>query len=380
MNKNKKRIVFITGTRADYGKIKPLIKILNNNSKFEVFVFVCGMHLLKKFGGTYQEVLKDNYKNTYVAYGLSPTHNTSTNFENTIIHLSGYVENIKPDMIIVHGDRIEALAGAVVGALHNILVGHIEGGEISGTIDESIRHAVSKFSHLHFVCNEDAKNRLKQLGEDEKQIYVIGSPDIDVMLSSNLPAIDDVKNHYNIPYDKYAILMYHPVTTEYDMLSINIKTVVDSVIASEKNYVVVYPNNDLGFEIILNEYQRFNNTDRFKIFPSLRFEYFLTLLKNTEFIIGNSSAGIREAGIYGIPAIDIGTRQSGRYNLKTSKNIQHVDEKFKSILNAIYNADNYKTTEFLFGQGNSSEQFFNIMKNIDLKNISIQKKFVDFRM
>jgi len=380
MNKNKKRIVFITGTRADYGKIKPLIKILNNNSKFEVFVFVCGMHLLKKFGGTYQEVLKDNYKNTYVAYGLSPTHNTSTNFGNTIIHLSGYVENIKPDMIIVHGDRIEALAGAVVGALHNILVGHIEGGEISGTIDESIRHAVSKFSHLHFVCNEDAKNRLKQLGEDEKQIYVIGSPDIDVMLSSNLPAIDDVKNHYNIPYDKYAILMYHPVTTEYDMLSINIKTVVDSVIASEKNYVVVYPNNDLGFEIILNEYQRFNNTDRFKIFPSLRFEYFLTLLKNTEFIIGNSSAGIREAGIYGIPAIDIGTRQSGRYNLKTSKNIQHVDEKFKSILNAIYNADNYKTTEFLFGQGNSSEQFFNIMKNIDLKNISIQKKFVDFRM
>lgn len=380
MNKNKKRIVFITGTRADYGKIKPLIKILNNNSKFEVFVFVCGMHLLKKFGGTYQEVLKDNYKNTYVAYGLSPTHNTSTNFGNTIIHLSGYVENIKPDMIIVHGDRIEALAGAVVGALHNILVGHIEGGEISGTIDESIRHAVSKFSHLHFVCNEDAKNRLKQLGEDEKQIYVIGSPDIDVMLSSNLPAIDDVKNHYNIPYDKYAILMYHPVTTEYDRLSINIKTVVDSVIASEKNYVVVYPNNDLGFEIILNEYQRFNNTDRFKIFPSLRFEYFLTLLKNTEFIIGNSSAGIREAGIYGIPAIDIGIRQSGRYNLKTSKNIQHVDEKFKSILNAIYNADKYKTTEFLFGQGNSSEQFFNVMENIDLKNISIQKKFVDFRM
>lgn len=174
--------------------------------------------------------------------------------------------------------------------------------------------------------------------------------------------------------------MYHPVTTEYDRLSINIKTVVDSVIASKKNYVVVYPNNDLGFEIILNEYQRFNNTDRFKIFPSLRFEYFLTLLKNTEFIIGNSSAGIREAGIYGIPAIDIGTRQSGRYNLKTSKNIQHVDEKFKSILNAIYNADKYKTTEFLFGQGNSSEQFFNIMKNIDLKNISIQKKFVDFRM
>lgn len=380
MEKNKKRIVFITGTRADYGKIKPLIKALNDNSKFEIFVFVCGMHLLEQFGSTYEEVLKDNYKNTYVAYGLLPTYNTSTNLGNTIIHLSGYVENIKPEMIIVHGDRIEALAGAIVGALHNILVGHIEGGEISGTIDESIRHAVSKFAHLHFVCNNDAKDRLKQLGEDEKQIYVIGSPDIDVMLSSNLPALDCVKIHYNIPYDKYAILMYHPVTTEYNKLGINIKTVVDSVIASDKNYVVVYPNNDLGFEIILNEYQRFNNNDRFKIFPSLRFEYFLTLLKNAEFIMGNSSAGIREAGIYGVPAIDIGTRQSGRYNLKTSKNIQHVDENLKSILNAIYNVDKYKTTEYLFGQGNSTEQFLNIMENVDFKNIHIQKKFVDFRM
>lgn len=380
MDNNKKRIVFITGTRADYGKIKPLIKALNNNSKFEVFVFVCGMHLLEKFGSTYEEVLKDNYKNTYVAYGLLPIHNTSTNLGNTIIHLSGYVENIKPEMIIVHGDRIEALAGAVVGALHNILVGHIEGGEISGTIDESIRHAVSKFAHLHFVCNNEAKDRLKQLGEDEKQIYVIGSPDIDIMLSSNLPALDYVKSHYNIPYDKYGILMYHSVTTEYDKLGINIKTVVDSVIESDKNYLVVYPNNDLGFEIILNEYQRFNNTDRFKLFPSLRFEYFLTLLKNAEFIIGNSSAGIREAGIYGVPAIDIGTRQSGRYNLKTSKNIQHVDENLKYILNAIYNVDKYKTTEYLFGQGNSAEQFFNIMENIDFNSINIQKKFVDFRM
>lgn len=377
---NKKRIVFITGTRADYGKIKSLIKVLDNDEKFEVFVFVCGMHLLEKFGSTYEEVLKDGYKKIYIAYGLLPTHNTSINIGNTIVHLSGYVENIKPDMIIVHGDRIEALAGAVVGALHNILVAHIEGGEISGTIDESIRHAVSKFSHLHFVCNEEAKKRLIQLGENKEQIYVIGSPDIDVMLSSNLPAIDYVKNHYNIPYNKYAILMYHSVTTEYYKLGINIKTVVDAVIASKKNYVVVYPNNDLGFEIILNEYQRFNKIDRFKIFPSLRFEYFLTLLKYAEFIIGNSSAGVREAGIYGLSAIDVGTRQSGRYDLKTTKNVQHVTENAKDILNAINNVNFYRMKEYLFGAGNSTEKFYSIMSSIDFSKISIQKKFVDFRM
>lgn len=380
MGKNIKRVVFITGTRADYGKIKSLIRILNDDDKFEVFVFVCGMHLLKKFGRTYEEVLKDRYKNTYIAYGLLPTHNTSCNLANTIIHLSGYVENIKPDLIIVHGDRIEALAGAIVGALHNILVAHIEGGEISGTIDESIRHAVTKFSHLHFVCNNEAKKRLLQLGENEKHIYVIGSPDIDVMLSSNLPDISYVKKHYNISYDKYAILMYHPVTTEYSKLGENIKVVVDAIVESNKNFIVVYPNNDLGFEIILNEYQRFDGINRVKIFPSLRFEYFLTLLKNAEFIMGNSSAGIREAGIYGIPAIDIGSRQSGRYSLTVAKNIQHVIEKRDSILEAIDNVNQYRTTEYLFGDGKSTEKFYKIMKSIDFTQINIQKKFIDFKM
>ena len=155
-----KRILFLTGTRADYGKMKPFMQALNRNSKFDVFVFVCGMHLSETFGSTYKEVLKDHYRNTYVAYGLSQTQNTSVNLGNTITCLSGYVENIRPDMIIVHGDRMEALAGAAVGALHNIIVAHIEGGELSGTIDESIRHAVSKFAHVHFVCTEVAQKAL----------------------------------------------------------------------------------------------------------------------------------------------------------------------------------------------------------------------------
>ena len=378
MNESKKRIVFMTGTRADYGKIKPLIKVLDNSKDFEVYIFICGMHLQERFGYTYKEVLKDNYINTYVAYGLLPSHNTCKNLGNTIIHLSGYVENIKPNMIIVHGDRIEALAGAVVGALHNIIVAHIEGGEISGTIDESIRHAVSKFSHLHFVCNQDAKKRLIQLGENEKYIYVIGSPDIDIMLRSDLPDIKLVKEHYNITFENYAILMYHPVTTEYKQMDRNVKELVDAVIESGKNYIVVYPNNDLGFEIILNEYKRFKCNCNIKMFPSLRFEYFLTLLKNAEFIIGNSSAGVREAAIYGLPAIDIGSRQQGRYHLEVSKNIQHVLEDSQKILNAIRRVNKYRTTEYLFGKGNSTKSFYNIMKSLNLDDIDIQKKFIDF--
>lgn len=374
---SKRKILFITGTRADYGKMKPLMKAMDRDEGFEVYVFVCGMHLSETFGSTYIEVQKDNYEHIYVAFGLSQTQNASVNLGNTITCLSGYVENIKPDMILVHGDRMDALAGAVVGALHNILVCHVEGGEISGTIDESIRHAITKFAHAHFVCTEEAKTRLIQLGEEENRIYVIGSPDIDIMMEPGLPLLEEAKKKYEIPFDTYGLMMYHPVTTEYIEIGEKIRTVVDAAIESGKNYIVVYPNNDLGSEVIMNEYKRLGNNSRFRLFPSLRFEHFLTLLKNAEFMIGNSSAGIREAGIYGIPAIDIGTRQSGRYSLEKSRNIQHVPEDVGAILSAIRNAFQFRSASFVFGRGDSTERFMNIVRDPGFWSTAIQKHFVD---
>ncbi len=373
----KKKVLFITGTRADYGKMKPLMRALDRDEQFSVYVFVCGMHLSERFGSTYDEVRKDGYEHIYIAFGLSQTQNASVNLGNTISMLSGYVENIKPDMILVHGDRMDALAGAVVGALHNILVGHVEGGELSGTIDESIRHAISKFAHVHFVCTEEARERLIQLGEEEKRIYVIGSPDIDIMMSDSLPTLEEAKARYDIPFDRYGILMYHPVTTEYDVIGGKIRRVVDAVIDSGRNYVVVYPNNDLGSEVILNEYRRLEGNPRFRLFPSLRFEHFLVLLKNADFMIGNSSAGIRESGIYGVPAIDIGTRQSGRYAVSKSGNLQHTGEDGEEILAAIARTPEFRRSSFVFGRGNSTEQFLKIVREPDFWNTEIQKHFVD---
>ena len=135
-----RKILFITGTRADYGKIKSLIQGIEESKDMEAYVFVSGMHLLDTYGSTYREVLKDGYKNVYVAYGLINSGNMSYDLGDVVCQLTGYVQNIRPDMIVIHGDRIDALAGAMVGALNNIRVAHIEGGELSGTIDESIRH------------------------------------------------------------------------------------------------------------------------------------------------------------------------------------------------------------------------------------------------
>lgn len=375
-----KKIVFITGTRADYGKLKALIKKIEYAKDFEAYIYVSGMHLLSEFGNTYTEIIKDGYKNVHVAYGLANSRSMSYNLGDVVCNFTGYISHVQPDMIVVHGDRIDALAGAIVGALNNIIVAHIEGGELSGTIDESIRHAISKMAHIHLVCNEEAKKRLVQLGEEQRRIFVLGSPDIDIMMSDGLPTLEEVRKRYEIEFSQYGILMYHPVTTEYKVVQAHIKEILAALKKSDYNYVVIYPNNDLGAELILNEYRKLESDSRFRLFPSVRFEYFLTLLKNAQFMIGNSSAGIRETCVYGIPDIDIGSRQSGRYSVETSKSIQHVEEDEREILQAINQIDRYRIKDSLFGSGNSSDRFMEILRADDVWNIEIQKNFIDMSL
>lgn len=372
-----RKIMFITGTRADYGKLKSLIKGIDRANDMEAFIFVSGMHLVETYGRTYREVLKDQYKNTYVAYSLINSGNMSYDLGDVICQVTGYVQNINPDMIVVHGDRIDALAGAIVGALNNIRVAHIEGGELSGTIDESIRHAISKLAHVHFVCNEEAKKRLMQLGESKSRIYVIGSPDIDIMLSGTLPTIEEARDRYEIAFQRYGILMYHPVTTEYEVIGQKIGQVISAVRESKKNYLIIYPNNDLGSEVILNAYRGLDDRSHYRIFQSIRFEYFLTLLKHADFMIGNSSAGVRETCVYGIPAIDVGSRQRGRYDCKASQNIQHVAEEKQGILKAIGQIDAYRKKATYFGDGNSTKRFLEIISKEQIWKQKIQKIFVD---
>ena len=371
-----KKILFLTGTRADFGKIKSLISILEINSNFEVFVFVTGMHLQKEYGYTLLEIQRCNFKNIHTFE--NHTHETTMDLTlaKTIQGLSQYVKNCNPDMIVIHGDRVEALAGAIVGSLNNILVAHIEGGEVSGTIDELIRHSTSKMSHIHFVSNDLAKNRLIQMGEISESIFTIGSPDLDIMFSNNLPDLNIVKTYYEIDFQDYAIVMFHPVTTEIDDMKTYTQNFVKSLENDLHNYVVIYPNNDLGSQIIINEYKKLADNERFRIFPSLRFEYFLTLLKNAKFIIGNSSAGIHEAPYYGIPIINIGTRQQNR---SVQSDIIHVDYSENQINKALEIIDLHKIISINkdFGTGNSAEMFLDSLKNNDIWQLNHQKQFRD---
>lgn len=371
-----KKILFLTGTRADFGKIKSLLQILEAHSNFEPFVFVTGMHLQKEYGYTLLEVERCDFTNVHTFE--NHTHETTMDLTlaKTIEGLSNYVKQCSPDMIVIHGDRVEALAGAIVGSLNNILVSHIEGGEVSGTIDELIRHSTSKMSHIHFTSNVQAKKRLIQMGELENSIFVIGSPDVDIMFSNTLPSLVEAKAYYEIDFDKYAVAMFHPVTTEVNDMAKYAEEFVSALIEDNHNYIVVFPNNDLGSKAILGAYERFKGNTRFRIFPSLRFEYFLTLLKKSQFIIGNSSAGIREAPYYGLPIINIGSRQQNRSGHADIINVNYSHKEISAALTWI-DTHQVQKTDADFGEGNSAALFLNSLLNEDIWQLNHQKQFRD---
>lgn len=371
-----KKILFLTGTRADFGKIKSLLQILEDHPDFEVLVFVTGMHLQQEYGYTLLEIERCGFSNVHTFE--NHTHETTMDLTlaKTIEGLSMYVKAHSPDMIVIHGDRVEALAGAIVGSLNNILVSHIEGGEVSGTIDELIRHSTSKMSHVHFVSNKQAKKRLIQMGELEQSVFTIGSPDVDIMFSDTLPDLATAKNYYEITFDQYAVVMFHPVTTEAKYMQQYADDFVEALLEDNHNYVVIFPNNDLGSTAILKAYERLKDNARFRVFPSLRFEYFLTLLKKAQFIIGNSSAGIREAPYYGLPIINIGTRQQNRALHADILNVDYDKVSIKKALDLI-GTHTVQKTDGDFGKGNSAQLFLQSLENKDIWQLNHQKQFRD---
>lgn len=370
-----KRILFITGTRADFGKLKSLIRITDQSPLFETSIFVTGMHMQNLYGSTYLEVERCGCKNIFKYLNHTSESTMDLTLSKTIDGLSTYLKENPVDLLVVHGDRVEALAGAITGSLNNIRVAHIEGGEVSGTIDELIRHAISKLSHIHFVANETAKQRLVQMGERYSSIFVIGSPDMDIMFSDTLPVLAKVKSYYEIPFQKYGILMYHPVTTEYNQTAQHVRQLVEALLADTHNYVVIYPNNDLGSRLILDAYRCLEGNSRFRLIPSMRFEYFLTLLKQADFIVGNSSAGVREAPAYGIPCVNIGSRQQNRVS---SSWVRNCSENTSDIAAALSGLKEKPTlNDCSFGKGDSAGLFHTILINASFWDIPQQKQFID---
>ena len=372
---SRRRILFLTGTRADFGKLRGLMASAERLVDIDVTVFVTGMHMLKQYGSTWEEVEAANIGRAFMFVNQKPGDGMDSILAKTVSGLSDLVREIEPELIVVHGDRLEALAGALVGTLNRIPVAHVEGGELSGTVDETIRHSITKLSHVHLVANKEAQRRLLQLGEIAESIFVIGSPEVDVMTSSDLPTLDEVKRYYEIEFDRYIILSFHPVTTEFNDLGRQANELVNFVLESRENFVVIRPNNDDGTEIVQNQFRRFEGVENIRMIPSMRFHYYLTALKNAELVLGNSSSGVREAPFFGIPTVDIGTRQNRRTNVESVISVQCVKSEIEAGVSRALQMSCSPSAHF--GDGRSSERFVKLLQEGTLWRASTQKMFVD---
>lgn len=371
-----RRVLVLTGTRADFGKQKRLMRALEADPAFELRVVVTGMHLLQAYGETVQEVEAESFADVHRMPNQIPGEPADLVLANTMVALGRLVHEDPPDAIVVHGDRIEALAGATVGALRNIRVVHLEGGELSGTIDGSLRHAITKLAHVHLVANDDARGRLVRLGEDPERIAVIGSPEVDALLAPDLPAMTEVRRWYEIPDGPVGIAILHPVTTDPVGSRRTADALVDALIRADLPFVIIDPNNDEGTAAIRHAYERLDGSPRFRRLPSMRFEWFVTLLREASVIVGNSSSGVREAPVFGTPSVDIGSRQRGRADAPT---IRHVGPDADAIAAAIGAsiAAGRGTPTRAFGSGGSVERAIAVLRDERTWDLPLDKTFFE---
>jgi UDP-N-acetylglucosamine 2-epimerase (hydrolysing) len=353
------------------------MRIVSDAEEFECSIFATGMHMLARYGSTIQEIYKSGFIHVHPYINQDGSVNSQMDLvlANTITGLGLHIRESQPDLLVVHGDRVEAIAGAIAGALNNVRVAHIEGGEVSGTVDEVLRHAVTKLSHVHFVANEEAAVRLRQMGEAPNSIVIMGSPDTDIMFSSSLPDLDEVRSHYEIPFEEYGIVLYHPVTTEQGEIRRHAGELVSALLESGRNYVVIHPNNDHGAETILQEMERLRGVSRFRFIPSMRFEYFLVLMKNAAVMVGNSSAGVREAPGYAVPTVNVGSRQNRRFGCDS---IVNVEDDREAILGALAALPRGLEPTHHFGKGNCASVFLQALRNQEVWKLPTQKLFNDF--
>ena len=376
----KKKILIVTERRADYSKFRPILKEIQKSKKLDYYLVVTGSHLLKEYGLTINEIKNDGFK---ISKKFSMYENIKDDsgakmtlaLSKAIFHLTKITQKIKPDIILAGFDIGANLAAAIVGAHMNILVAHLEGGEISGTIDESIRHATTKFSHIHFVTHLEAKQRLIRMGENPKFIYNIGNPSLDSIKIFKKINSDKLEKEFSIDLTKpFFLILQHTVTSEINKIDLHFEKTIDAIRDLNVQSIFINGNADAGSKKINNLIKK----SKIKQYDSLTFEKFINLLSLCTALVGNSSSGIMEAPFLKIPSINIGTRQTGRLHTSSVIDVSYNKRDIKNALKKILYDKNFqknlRKTKSLYGNGTASKKLIKILESIDLQKVPIQKR------
>lgn len=373
MKFTKKKILFLLESRATYGYAKNVIEVINNFKNLNYATLVTGGHLSKTNDTSLKYIRKDNIKiDEKIKFEiLNKKFSWSFYIGKAISKFSLALEKIKPDIALIFGDRVETLSFCITCAYMNIPIAHVQAGDKSGHIDDSARYAIAKLAHIHFASCEDSAQRLLKLGEQKFRIFNTGAPQLD-----NIMRDSKINNKENLNFfkkQKFILFIFHPIMAELKNLELYVDNIFQACLTTKLNIVAIFPNTDLGSEKIIKVINKFKKS--IKIYKNLEREKFLYLLKNCEFLIGNSSAGILEAPSFKKPTINVGNRQRGR---PQSENIINSGYAKYSIINAIKVLKSRKFQSSLakvkniYGDGRSGVRICKILDKID-----INKKWTD---
>jgi len=376
----KKKICVVINNRANYARIKSVLIAIKKNNKLELQIVLGSSAILNRYGAVSNIIKKDGFKINQIVYTLVEGENLLTMSKSTglsIIEFSTAFDQLKPDIVLVVADRYETLAAGIAASYMNIVLAHTQGGEVTGSIDESVRHATTKLAHIHFPASLNAKKNIIKMGENPKKVYLVGCPSLDLIKKKQLDinkkfikkyskyGVGELKIDFNKPY---IVILQHPVTTEYEHIKKNIEQTIKAALKIKQQIVWLWPNVDAGSDIVSKSIRRAREELKPK---NIRWqknynpEDYLKLIYNSSCLVGNSSSAIREGAFLGIPAVNIGNRQ---HNREHGKNIIHVDYNSKNILKAINKQIKKKkySRNKIFGDGKAGERIAKILSNIKL--------------
>ena len=381
----KRKICVVVHSRANYGRIKSVMRAINNHSDLELQLLVGSSALLYRFGSVIDIIREDGFKEDAVVHSILEGETPTTMAKSTgmaITELATHFENLKPDIVVTVADRFETLSTAVAASYMNISLAHSQGGEVTGSIDESVRHAITKLAHIHFPATERAKDYILRMGEERESVHLTGCPAIDLVAESDLALPKDLFKRASGVGDElttkkdYIIVLQHPVTTEFGS---GFKQIQETLKAAHKvsktgmQIVWLWPNVDAGADDISKGIRMFRDKEEAKnmhFYKNFTPEDYVLLLANARCIVGNSSSGLREGAFLGTPCVNIGTRQSGRERAVNVIDVKCDALDIETAIDKQLQNGRYKSSH-LVGDGTAGNQIAEILASTKLK---IQKQ------
>ena len=377
-----KHICVVTGSRAEYNYLKLIIEKIIESPKLKLSLIVTCMHLLKNYGYTIDLIKKDKIPITKIIQMYDEDERERVSLGKSVgvsvIKHTEVFHKLKPDFILLLGDRFEPFAAVIAASTLSIPIIHIHGGDISGGIDESIRHAITKLAHIHFPATPKSAERIRLLGEENWRIHMVGSTTIDLILKENLLEKEKICRELQLNAQEIIVVcIQHSSLNEYKLAGEYMKITLKVLRDLNLQTVIIYPNNDPGSDLIIQQIESVRDVPHFKIFKNLVRIQYLSLLKHSDLLIGNSSSGLIESPIFKTPVINIGERNKDR---ESAKNIISIPPEYEKIYESVKKAlsqefrDHCQEVKNPYGDGKATERIIKVIEELEINQKLLNKK------